>query len=368
MTRITRRAVLSGSTGWIASPFVARLANAETQPWLKEIGAERGIEVGSCYSGSPDPIGRVLLRRHAALITPEWCLKPKFLKPAADEHYRFAEADAIAGFCQEVGAKMHGHTLFWHGDRFDWADSRDLAIATHKYGRFITDVVQRYPAVTSWDVANEIVADQGPQRLRKDALIDAHGAAFVAFLFRKTRETAPAARLCLNDYNLECGKSWCREKAQRLLDLVDQLLQQRVPLDAVGVQSHLSSKHGISLDDTLDLCDRLAARGIDVYLSEVDVNDVAFADDIAARDEAVAEMYGAYLGALLAHPAVKRLVFWGLSDGDHWLVRDQGDDGRPAGTARPALFDKDGRPKRAFHAVVDALRKAPKRPASSRRR
>jgi endo-1,4-beta-xylanase len=51
----------------------------------------------------------------------------------------------------------------------------------------------------------------------------------------------------------------------------------------------------------------------------------------------------------LKYPGViTRVTFWGVTDGDSWLnnwpVRGR--------TAYPLLFDRDGQPKPAFHAVV----------------
>jgi len=366
-----RRDVLKGVAGTLLAAGVEALvevgakaseaAHAADLPSLKVLGAQKGIEVGSCYSGTGDGIVRTLLRRHAAIVTPEWCLKPRFLRPDENGPYRFAEADAIREFCKSTSAKMHGHTLFWYGDRIDWADDASLEVVKRAYGRFLADVVRRYPEVPSWDVANEVLADPGPGLLRDDYLLSTHGLEFIAFLFLRTRALAPRAKLVLNDYNLECGETWCTSKRERLIALVDQLIARRVPLDAVGLQSHLSSRHGLAIGETLDICDALEKRGLDVHISELDVNDVAFPDELAARDQKVAEMYGRYLSGLLAHKAVKRLVLWGLSDRDHWLVREQADEGRAVGLGRPALFDQDGRPKPSFFAVADALKAAPRR-------
>ena len=146
-----------------------------------------------------------------------------------------------------------------------------------------------------------------------------------------------------------------------MLAFVDDLLRQGVPLKAVGLQSHLSTRHGLGLEETRAFVRELGARGLEAHLSELDVNDVVLPDDIEARDEGVAAVYRAYLTAMLREPAVKRVVFWGLADSDHWLVREQADDARPAGRGRPGLFDRELRPKPAFFAVLESLRDAPRR-------
>ena len=83
--------------------------------------------------------------------------------------------------------------------------------------------------------------------------------------------------------------------------------------------------------------------------------------DVAARDIEVAAYYEEFLTAVLDRRSVKRLVFWGISDFDNWIVRRQTQEKRRSGKARPALFDGRLRPKPAFDAVVRALRSAPPR-------
>ena len=64
---------------------------------------------------------------------------------------------------------------------------------------------------------------------------------------------------------------------------------------------------------------------------------------------------------MLSHKAVKRVMFWGISDYDNWVVRGQTGERRKKGAARPALFDAENEPKPAFDAVVRVLKAAPSR-------
>lgn len=82
---------------------------------------------------------------------------------------------------------------------------------------------------------------------------------------------------------------------------------------------------------------------------------------LAGRDAAVARNYEEFLSTLLSHKAAKRLVFWGISDIDNWVVRGETGERRKKGASRPALFDADNEPKPAFDAVVRVLKAAPSR-------
>lgn len=326
-------------------------------PSLREAAAAKGIAIGTAFSGNGDLRYRALVARQVGLLTPEWCLKPGFLKPSRDAPYRFGPADEIDAFARRTGLAVHGHTLFWHGDPLTWttgdADTRQA------YRSLMQATMSRYRQIVSWDVANEVVADPGEGWRAQRGVDDPQS--FVASLFTEAASLAPGRLLCLNDYNLECGRDWCTDKRRRMLAVVDELLAAQVPLKVVGLQSHLSSRHGLALDATRAFVRALAERGLEVHLSELDVNDVVLPDAISERDTGVAALYRDYLGAMLAEPAVKRVTFWGISDFDHWLVRTNAEDARPGGRSRPALFDRLLRPKPAFWAVLDGLRKAPVR-------
>jgi endo-1,4-beta-xylanase len=313
--------------------------------------------IGTAFNGDRDLRYRDLVRRQMGLLVHEWSLKPGFLKPDRDAPVRFEEADGIYAFARDAGLAIHGHTLFWHGDPLKWVTSE--ADARRAYLALLAQVMGRYPQTISWDVANEVIADPGT--LWRDQAPIRDEAGFVAALFREAGRLAPGRELCLNDYNLECGRDWCSLKRARMLSVLDDLRNRGAPVTAVGLQSHLSSKHGLDLTELTRFIREIGDRGLRVYISELDVNDVSFPDDTKQRDAAVAAMYREYLEAVLSEPAVKRVVFWGLSDRDHWLVRGDVDDARPAGESRPGLFDRQLNPKPAFWAVLEALQAAPPR-------
>ncbi len=137
---------------------------------------------------------------------------------------------------------------------------------------------------------------------------------------------------------------------------MEELKKRGAPVDAVGIQGHLSSKHGTAPDKTLDFIRDLEELNVNTYISELDVNDVDFSDSVSVRDRQVADTYYEFLTTVLKARSVRRIVFRGISDASNWIVRGEAGDTRPAGTARPALFDRKNRPKPAYYAVLEALR------------
>jgi endo-1,4-beta-xylanase len=360
---VTRRNLILGAAGLglsgcvsdfsLESVFQEGLEADAELPSLRDLGAQRGIEIGSAFNGNPDPKYRQLLAHHCGLVVPEWQLKPRFLQPSVQSDMNFDPADVIAGFARSNGLGFHGHTLFWHEEPIRWAESADFDEVKRSYGGFIREVVSRYPDATSWDVFNEIVGEEAP--LRDEYLIQTFGVRFIDYCLRTVNELAPEARLAINDYNLECGAHWCASKRENMLALLGDLKDMDTPLHAVGIQGHLSSVYRASAADTLAFIDRVADLGIDVFISELDVNDSAMPLNVAERDRQVAAYYEEFIGAVLEREAVTRLVFWGISDFDNWVVRGQTQEKRSVGAARPALFDARNEPKPAFYAVARAL-------------
>jgi endo-1,4-beta-xylanase len=48
---------------------------------------------------------------------------------------------------------------------------------------------------------------------------------------------------------------------------------------------------------------------------------------------------------------VDRVTFWGVTDRSSWLNHWP----VPGRTSYPLLFDREGRPKQAYHAVIEAM-------------
>lgn len=145
-------------------------------------------------------------------------------------------------------------------------------------------------------------------------------------------------------------------KRAAVLLMLRRLKQRNVPLDAVGIQSHLQTQtaygYGAGLRRFVQDCGEI---GLEVFLTEMDVNDRTLSSDVATRDIAVASLYRNYLDILLPERNVTAVLTWGVSDAGTWLNsgKDRArEDGLPQ---RPLLFDDHLRAKPAFVAVRDAF-------------
>jgi endo-1,4-beta-xylanase len=358
--RPSRRRLLAGAGAALCAPAVWR-ARADELPALRDLGAARGIEVGSAFSLDPDPKYRAVIARHCAVITPEWQMKPPQIKPDAASPYDFSTVDKFFDFARQHGQKVHGHTLYWAHVPIDWAVGATFEETKEIYGGFIRTVAGRYPQVETWDVLNELIDDE-TFALRTWYLVGQYGYDFIDFCLRAAREAAPQARLAINEYWIECAAQVCEGKRGATIEMLSRIKAMGSPLDALGIQSHLYSRMPVDPDVTYDLINEASGLGLESWISELDVNDSTLPAGIAERDAMVADIYARYLAGTLRHPAVKRVIFWGISDYYNWVLYDkQHWDQRPpeTGDARPALFDTANEPKAAFHAVARVLEEAP---------
>jgi endo-1,4-beta-xylanase len=139
-----------------------------------------------------------------------------------------------------------------------------------------------------------------------------------------------------------------------------------IPVDALGVQSHLTAGSREAFGPEYAYAAGLRAMisearkmGLKVLLTEMDVNDHKLPASVPERDAAVAATYGGYLRQALADEAVIALLTWGITDKYTWLnFEDTRSDKLPE---RCLPFDAEMQATPAFFAERDALSGVPKR-------
>jgi endo-1,4-beta-xylanase len=338
---------------------------------LKAHAGARGLLCGCAVNANlfrQDEGFRSLLPEQYNIVVPENCLKWNILRPTADT-WNFADADSLVEFAEAHGMKVRGHNFVWHEALPHWfagAVSKDNAqklLMEH-----IHTVGGRYKGkIHSWDVVNEAIwiPDGRPDGLRSASpWFEMLGPGYIDLAFRTAREADPTALLTYNDYGIEYDNDEEGKKRAAVLALLRRMKADKVPLDALGIQSHI---HAVSKDDfsrgVRELLDGARALGLQVFVTELDVKDDAVVtDDIAERDKVVADVYREYLTAALDGPEVKAVLTWGASDKNTWLnngtkFRKQ----HPGRLQRPLPFDPDYAPAPAFFAMRDSFDKAKKR-------
>lgn len=351
---------------------------ASLQTLAARSGRRFGSAVGAGRAGAltgslADARYRDLLVRECGLLVPENELKWYALRPDV-ETFDFAPADRIADFARAHGMGLRGHTLLWHHPQWfpRWTEGHDYgARPASTVERLVVEhihaVVGRYGDLTdSWDVVNEAVdADTGALR---ETVFSRHmgGAEAVMDLaFHAARAQAPRAQLVYNDYmSWEAGHETHQAGVLRLLA---GFKARGVPVDALGVQSHIGSGNtddSVGFDTAREdnwrrFLDEVVAMGYDLVITEFDVHDKNLPADVATRDAAVAELGGRYLDLMLSYPQLGDVMCWGLCDRYSWL---QNNWPRADGLAkRPTPYDDEYRAKPLRGAIASALARAPGR-------
>jgi endo-1,4-beta-xylanase len=208
----------------------------------------------------------------------------------------------------------------------------------------------------SWDVVNEAieVKDGRPDGLRLSPWLAIGGEDYIEVAFRATRAADPQALLTYNDYGLEGESAEAEKKRMATMMLIRRLKARNVPIDAIGIQSHLSAPaEGQGRDGLMRFLREMREMDLQIFVTEMDVNDRALAAAEGPRDAEVAAVYGGYLERVLAEPGVKVLLTWGISDRYTWLNHEGARADHLPERALP--FDRDYKPKAAFGAMRDAI-------------
>jgi len=321
-----------------------------------------GVAVGGRFFNTPEMQNTVLAEFNQ--VTAENIMKMSYLHPA-ENTYTFDQADQLVNWANANGIGVHGHTFIWHpdyqvpgwmrdysGDFEDMLNDHVTTIAEHFAGR-----------VDSWDVVNEVI-DPNNNCWRDTLFYQQVGEDFVENAFRAAHAADPNADLYYNDYDTEGGNS---TKLACLVSLVEDLLEENVPIDGVGFQMHVqldwpsTSAIAAAFKSIVDL-------GLKVKVTELDVplnnpySSVPFPQYTAfteAAAEAQKQRYKAIMETYLeVVPPAQRggLSVWGIWDGDSWLLDF---DAYQGVLDWPLLFNGPAngpyQPKPAYDGLVEAL-------------
>jgi endo-1,4-beta-xylanase len=342
---------------------------AKTLPSLRQkyandfrVGVGLNNRVPEDYSANE--IG--LIRTQFAAITPANCMKMKAIQPREGQ-FAFETADRLVEYARANSIKVCGHCLLWAKDEetpawfFREGDGRDVVL--ERLRTHIKTLAGRYKGkVVSWDVLNEAI-DDAKDGVRPSKWLSLVGPDFIAEAFRAAHDADPQAMLIFNDYNIEQPA-----KRAKLMRLLRELLDQKVPIHAVGIQGHweVDTVPFEAIETTIEA---IHALGLKVLVTELDIDVIPrgqwWADGGKHREELrtvnpykegcpseilerQAVAYAKLFALFHKHAdAIERITFWDLHDGRSWL-----NDFPWKRVDHPCLFDREARPKPAFWKVA----------------
>lgn len=198
---------------------------------------------------------------------------------------------------------LHGHALVWPSWSKSPAYLQDLTedeLRTEVRAHIADEAGALADDVISWDVVNEPYSEHD--------ITDLLGRDEIAQWFREADAVDPDATLMLNDYGLLSLRSGGHE---RKLDFTETLLadlrEADAPIDALGMQAHVSALQPASPDRLLGTLDRLGATGLGLRVTEF---------DFATWDEQLQADYTRdFLTTMFSHPDVDAISSWGFWEG-----------------------------------------------------
>jgi endo-1,4-beta-xylanase len=336
---------------------------------LRQAAASAGLVYGSCsdeqFAQQPPAYQKLFLSQcalYAGILSWQGI--------APDSFHEDDQRDPNVAIALDAGLKLTGAHLLWHEHTPAWLESLPHTQAQQAAAGHIQRIAGFYRGrCFSWNVVNEAInpRDHAADGLRVDSpLVRALGPDFFEAAFREARTADPTALLLYNDYDLELDTPDQQARRNALFHLLDRLQKAQVPIDGVGLQSHLKLARFADFHEKQyrTFLHDLSQRGLKIVITELDVDDRGASPSLGERDQAVADIYARFLAVALDEPSVVALVTWGLCDPYSWLNHNAyfPQFARPDGLPqRPLLFDAQFRSKPAYDAVLHALQHAPRR-------
>ena len=289
------------------------------------------------------PPVRACLRQHRRQ-PPQLCHARNEMKWDATEPIRnvftFERGDAIVAFAAEHGMQVRGHTLVWHSQLPSWVssiqDATDMrtAMINHITQVALHSAARSLPGTSStrpWPTAVRRSAPP-PSAVDRRALHRRR-------VHRRPRRRSGRAPLL---QRLRRGRQE-RQGGLRLHHRPGNARARRADRRCRATDAHRSVHSSPSAADVAFNMQRLAALGLEVVISEMDVQ-------ICTSDlDAQSRRFHDIVARCVAQPACKAVTVWGVPDKYSWR------NGQSCAAPRPLLFDDDYVAKPAYAGVVDAF-------------
>ncbi|KAF3285569.1 hypothetical protein TWF970_010612 [Orbilia oligospora] len=157
-----------------------------------------------------------------------------------------------------------------------------------------------------WDVVNEAFNEDGT--FRDSIFYQILGESYIEIALRAAAAADPAAKLYINDYNVEGVNA----KSTALLNLFKRLKAAGVPVHGLGLQGHLISGQ-VPTDIEANL-NRMAAAGAEIAITELDIRMNVPPANQTAADAQLAKDYETVTKACKVTGRCVGITVWNFTD------------------------------------------------------
>ncbi len=222
--------------------------------------------------------------------------------------YNFSTAKTMYNYCKTNKIPFKFHTLIWGSQYPSWLNNLSGTARKTAVENWIKAAAQNFPDAEYIDVVNEAMPGHAPFPFKNDIGGDnglyGTGWDWIVWSFEKARQYFPNSKLLINDYNILTNYT----SIDTYIKVIN-ILKARNLIDGIGCQSH--GLESASAADVKAKLDRLAATGVPIYISELDIN---IADDTTQKNK-MQELFP----VLYEHSAVKGITLWGYIQGRTWI-------------------------------------------------
>jgi len=326
------------------------------EPPLKDLAARHNIQLGNFAMPqrlNEKPYRDILTSQfNLALLDnqPNWHFNDYDLRPSTTK-YDFSRIDQVLTFTEANHMPVQGHHYVWGEQKWlpDWLKNGHYTkeqlhglIKDH-----ITTVGKRYSGrIQEWSVVNEAFSRQQHIFGLRDWWADNTGdQTYIDQSFLWARQADPKSKLLLNDFNNESKN----DISDAMYTYIKDAKARGIPIDGLGMQMHIDGTHPPTKDEVISNMKRFGELGIEVYVTELDVN----MNDVKAegnnKDDIQGNIYYEMMRACIESKVCHSFSLLGITDRETWYSYL----GLP--DSRPLPFDKNYQPKPAFYSLRAAL-------------
>ena len=277
-------------------------------------------------------------------------------RPADSQGYTLARQyfEKTIGIAEQFHQRFRCNGIFWTPDVPSWLSNAGLsrdALLQVMQDRVSALFSYYRGRVEEWVVVNEALHVNGNVGIAGDFYAEAIGPEYVELAFTMARNADDKPLLIYNDYQNETGPG-VERNAQQISSLKAKGL-----VDAIGLQMHVDATQPPTKEELIASMQRYSALGVQVLITEMDVNLRGVPGSTDQRFQRQAEIYGTVFEAALESGACKSITLQNPGDSSSWLeTAPVPAFGGP--TAQPTAWNDDFSPKPAYSAILHTLQQA----------
>jgi len=325
-------------------------------PSLAELAAQHNIELGNFAIRSlmnEKAYSDILTSQFNFVLadnTPNWYFTDGGLRPS-EHSYSFEHMNEVIKYAQDNHMAVQAHHFVWGEQKWlpDWLkngkyDKQQLLNLLHDHIQTVGSYYQG--KVNEWTVVNEAFTREQHLYNLNDWWADHIGdKSYIDQSFIWARQADPNAKLILNDFNNESENA----VSNAMYAYIKDAKARGIPIDGLGMQMHIDGNNPPRKDDVIKNMKRFADLGVDIYVTEFDVNMNDMHASAKKKNEVQGQIYHDMMRACIESQVCHSFAFLGITDKETWYNYVGLTD------PRPLMFDRNYRPKRAYYGLRQAL-------------